>query len=106
MPTRLFPRAVRSIPLAALAALAACAGVTTGSPSQRSTTRTPLRYVITIPAPATKTFDVQVVVPAEGHDSVSLMMPIWSPGMYALQSYGDRITAFSARSLDGTALSV
>ena len=35
---------------------------------------------------------VDVVVPSDGRDSVILMMPIWSPGMYSLQSYGDRIT--------------
>src|SRR4029079_6001807 len=64
----------------------------------------PLVYTIRIPAPASKTFDVDVVVPTDEHDSVSLMMPVWSPGMYTLQSYGDRITAISARGSDGTPL--
>jgi predicted metalloprotease with PDZ domain len=105
MPTPL-PRAARWLPLSALALLASCAGAGAGSPARTSATATPLRYTIRIPAPATKTFDVQVVVPTDGRDSVALMMPIWSPGMYALQSYGDRVTAFGARTADGTALPV
>ena len=66
----------------------------------------PLIYTIRIPAPASKTFDVDLIVPTDAHDSVSLMMPVWSPGMYTLQSYGDRVTAISARAADGTPLAV
>lgn len=45
-----------------------------------------------------------MVVPSAGRDSVTLMMPIWSPGMYMLQSYGDRVTAVSAKAADGSTL--
>jgi predicted metalloprotease with PDZ domain len=50
-----------------------------------------------------------VVVPTGGRDSVVLFMPIWSPGMYSLMSYGDRVTAFAAfagRAADGAPLTV
>jgi hypothetical protein len=66
----------------------------------------PLSYVIRLPDPASKTFVVDVVVPSDGRDSVILIMPIWSPGMYTLQSYGDRVTAISAKAADGTTLDV
>ena len=66
----------------------------------------PLSYTIRIPDPSSKTFVVDVAVPSEGRDSVILMMPIWSPGMYTLQSYGDRVTAISAKAADGIALDV
>ena len=69
-------------------------------------TRQPLSYTIRIPDPASKTFVVDVAVPSEGRDSVILMMPIWSPGMYMLQSYGDRVTAISAKAAEGAALDV
>src|SRR6478672_9088722 len=69
-------------------------------------TRKPLSYVIRLPDPASKTFVVDVDVPSDGRDSVILMMPIWSPGMYTLQSYGDRVTAISAKAADGAALDV
>jgi predicted metalloprotease with PDZ domain len=68
--------------------------------------RDPLVYTVRIPIPSTKTFDVEVVVPTERRDSVVLIMPIWSPGMYVLQSYGDRVTAFTAVSADGATLEV
>src|SRR5262249_54106915 len=35
-----------------------------------------------------------------------LMMPVWSPGFYGLQNYAARVTAFTARGADGTALDV
>jgi M61 glycyl aminopeptidase len=53
----------------------------------------PLVYTIRFPEPATKTFDVEVVVPTEKRESVDLMMAIWSPGFYGLQ-----IAAFMAHS--------
>ena len=76
------------------------------STARAQATRKPLSYVIRLPDPASKTFVVDVAVPSDGRDSVILMMPIWSPGMYTLQSYGDRVTSISAKAADGTALDV
>jgi predicted metalloprotease with PDZ domain len=66
----------------------------------------PLKYTIRIPEPASKTFNVELVIPSEPRDSVMLMMPVWSPGMYMLQNYGDKISAFTAKASDGTPLEV
>jgi predicted metalloprotease with PDZ domain len=66
----------------------------------------PLVYTVRIPNPATRTFDVEVVVPTERRDSVVLIMPIWSPGMYTLQSYGNRVTEFTASAPDGNPVEV
>src|SRR5215218_4886505 len=65
---------------------------------------TPLKYTISFPQPASKTFNVDVVVPTEGKSAVDLMMAIWAPGFYGLQNYADRVTAFSAKAPDGSAL--
>src|SRR5262245_1694988 len=97
-------RPTAGILLASLSLAASCArsggSASTVTPAGSSA----LNYTIRIPNPASRTFDVDVVVPTEGRDSVILMMPIWSPGMYTLQSYGDRVTAFQARGADGTAI--
>src|SRR6185503_2933078 len=66
----------------------------------------PISYTIRVPDPASKTFAVDFAVPTDGRDSVILMMPVWSPGMYMLQSYGDRVTAVTAKTSDGTTLDV
>jgi predicted metalloprotease with PDZ domain len=65
-----------------------------------------VRYTISFPDPASKTFTVQMTVPTGGQPSVDLMMPVWSPGFYGLQNYAARVTAFSARAGDGAALDV
>ena len=65
-----------------------------------------LRYTIRIPEPASKTFHVDIVIPTEKSDSVALMMPVWSPGMYTLMTYANQVSAFTAKATDGTALDV
>src|SRR6201989_2397634 len=67
---------------------------------------TPLRYTISFPQPASKAFNVDVVVPTDGRTDVDLMMAIWAPGFYGLQNYADRVTAFSAKAADGSAIEV
>jgi predicted metalloprotease with PDZ domain len=66
----------------------------------------PLVYTVHVRPPTHQAIDIDVQVPTERQDSIVLMMPIWSPGMYALQSYGDRVTAIAAKASDGTALDV
>ena len=64
----------------------------------------PLVYTIRFPEPASKSFTVEVQVPSDGRPSVDLMMAIWAPGFYGIQNYADRVSAFSAKAADGTAL--
>jgi len=66
----------------------------------------PLVYTVHVTPPTHQALDIDVQVPTDGRDSIFLMMPIWSPGMYALESYGDRVTAIAAKAPDGTALDV
>jgi predicted metalloprotease with PDZ domain len=65
-----------------------------------------IRYTIAFPDPASKAFTVTMVVPTGSRASVDLMMPVWSPGFYGLQNYAQRVSAFTARAADGTALDV
>jgi predicted metalloprotease with PDZ domain len=66
----------------------------------------PLIYTISFPDPASKSFHVDVVVPAVNRASVDLMMAIWSPGFYGVQNYAERVSDFTAKTTDGTALPV
>jgi predicted metalloprotease with PDZ domain len=75
-------------------------------PPAMAASLTPIHYTISFPQPASKTFNVGVVVPTDGRGEVDLMMAIWAPGFYGIQNYADRVTAFSARAADGGAMEV
>src|SRR6185295_16459883 len=64
----------------------------------------PIVYTISFPDPASKSFNVSVVVPTGKRASVDLMMAIWSPGFYGLQNYARNVSAFAAKAPDGAAL--
>lgn len=66
----------------------------------------PLVYTIRFPEPASKTFNVDIVVPTDRRESVDLMMAIWSPGFYGIRNYADSVSAFTAKAADGTVLDV
>jgi predicted metalloprotease with PDZ domain len=86
-----------------------CLAAATAAPSvvaARWQSLAPLAYTIRFPDIASRSFVVDVVVPVGKRESVDLMMPVWSPGFYGLQTYGDRVTNFTASAADGTALEV
>jgi predicted metalloprotease with PDZ domain len=66
----------------------------------------PVVYTIRFPDPASRSFVVDVAMPAPKAESVDLMMPVWSPGFYNLQNYADRVSAFTAKGADGAGLAV
>jgi predicted metalloprotease with PDZ domain len=91
--------------VALLTAALAAASVATSLPAQTSRLE-PLDYTIRFPDPATKTFTVEVQVPTGKRSSVEMMMPIWSPGFYGVQNYADRVSDFTAHTVDSTALEI
>jgi hypothetical protein len=66
----------------------------------------PIVYTISFPDPASKTFNVDAIVPTEKHASVELMMAISSPGFYGVRNYAAQVSGFAAKSTDGAALDV
>lgn len=88
------------------AAFLVLASLASSPASAQSKALDPVAYTIRIPDPASKTFNVEVMVPTARRDSVILMMAIWSPGMYNLQNYANQLSGFAARAADGTALEV
>ena len=72
----------------------------------RAQTLAPLAYTIRFPDTASRSFTVEVAVPAGKRGSIDMMMPVWSPGFYGLQTYGDRVSNVAATAGDGTTLEV
>jgi predicted metalloprotease with PDZ domain len=66
----------------------------------------PIVYTITVPAPNTHCAEVAMTVPTGRHDTVVLMMALWSPGFYRVEDYASRVEALSARTTDGMVLNV
>ena len=63
-----------------------------------------LSYTIRFPDTASRSFTVEIAVPTDKREAVDLMMPVWSPGFYGLQNYGDRVSNFTATAPDGAVL--
>jgi predicted metalloprotease with PDZ domain len=57
-----------------------------------------LAYTIRIQAPGTGRAEVSVVIPTHGARAVDLVMPIWSPGYYAVQNYAKDVESLGATS--------
>ena len=97
---------MKRVPFAALLlAVLSAVSVALSLPAQ-SKGLEPVAYTIRFPDPATRSFTVDVQVPTGKRASVDLMMPIWSPGFYGVQNYADRVSNFTARGSDFTALDV
>lgn len=61
-----------------------------------STTAIPaLRYTVSMPDPASHTFEVEVAVRGVG-DSCVLAFPAWTPGSYKIREFGKNVSAFKA----------
>ncbi len=72
------------------ALLAACAA---GLAAQSMPTT---EHILRFPAPETNYFEVEASFPAEGRDSIGLMMATWTPGSYMIRDYSGRLDRFEA----------
>ncbi|GLH71742.1 peptidase M61 [Geothrix limicola] len=66
----------------------------------------PLAYTIRISRPADHQAEVSVKIPTEGRASLDLMMPLWSPGYYAMQDYAGQVHDLVAVNPAGKPLAV
>jgi len=62
----------------------------------------PIVYTLRTPAPET----IEARIPAAGRASLELMLPVWSPGFYALGDYARDIKRISAHNPAGVELTV
>lgn len=66
----------------------------------------PLAYTIKIPHPGNHQVEVNVRIPTEGRASLDLMMPLWSPGYYAVQDYARLVHDLAVVNPEGRPLAV
>ncbi len=66
----------------------------------------PIRYTVSFPAPHTHYVHVRAEVPVSGHDSIELMMAVWTPGSYLVREFSRHVEAVTAASADGSTLRV
>ncbi|AMV31133.1 M61 glycyl aminopeptidase [Pirellula sp. SH-Sr6A] len=57
----------------------------------------PVQYRVSFRQAENHRCDVEVTVPAEGADSIELMMPVWTPGSYLVREYARQIETIQAR---------
>jgi predicted metalloprotease with PDZ domain len=61
-----------------------------------ATSRTPIRYALSFPAPHTHYVEVAASVPTRGRAEIELMMAVWTPGSYLVREYERNVEGLSA----------
>ena len=87
-------------PFSAAALLCAIASL----PCPQAAAPDPIVYTLRFPAPDTHSAEVEAIVPTDGHATIELMLPVWSPGFYGAGNYARNVQEFTARSPDGATL--
>ena len=64
----------------------------------------PVKYEVSVPAPAARLFHVRADFPARGRDTLYVSLPAWSPGNYEIQNYARFVRHFAATSPAGQPL--
>ena len=64
----------------------------------------PIRYTVSCLEPRTHHIDVEVRVPVSAGASVTLAMPVWSPGSYSVDDFAGRVHGFTASDSKGNPL--
>ncbi|MCF3649893.1 M61 family metallopeptidase [Synoicihabitans lomoniglobus] len=70
----------------------------------RAATRAPIAYTLSFPDAAAHYVDVTAAIPAAGADSLTVFMPVWTPGSYLVREYAGHIVELSATGDDGSPL--
>jgi predicted metalloprotease with PDZ domain len=64
------------------------------------------KYTVEFPDLSAHAALVTATIPTDGHATLDLMMPIWSPGYYKVENYADRVRDVVARGRSGEPLAV
>ncbi|HEX4601838.1 MAG TPA: PDZ domain-containing protein [Gemmatimonadales bacterium] len=67
-------------------------------------TAAPVRYEVSVEAPAARLFHVKAEFPGRGKDTLDVALPAWSPGNYEIQNYARYVRHFGARNAAGQPL--
>ncbi|MEP7219138.1 MAG: hypothetical protein ABI876_09490 [Bacteroidota bacterium] len=63
-------------------------------------------YSVSVPDPASKTFEVTATLHGVIRDTTTFYFPIWAPGAYDIVNFGKYVSDFTAVNADGSALTV
>src|SRR5262245_19202202 len=66
----------------------------------------PITYSVKVADPVEHYAEVEATLPTGGRDSVELMMAVWTPGFYRVESYASRVEGLTAKTPDGKPLKV
>ena len=69
-------------------------------------TLAPVRYTVRIPAPATHYLEVDASIPVAGQRTLTLMLPVWTPGSYLVREFARNLEQVRATSSAGAPLDV
>jgi predicted metalloprotease with PDZ domain len=64
----------------------------------------PVKYEVSVPAPAAQLFHVRAEFPTRGKDTLYVSLPAWSPGNYEIQNYARYVRHFAAATPTGQPL--
>jgi len=66
----------------------------------------PIRYRLSFPQPHTHYVEVLAEVPTSGHDTVDVMMAVWTPGSYLVREFERHVESVTAHDPNGASLGV
>ena len=67
--------------------------------------REPITYTLSFPDAAAHYLDVEAQFPTDGNSTLTLFMPVWTPGSYLVREYARNIIDLEAATLTGKELS-
>ena len=68
--------------------------------------RAPIAYTLRFPDATAHYLDVEALIPTGGQDTVTLFMPVWTPGSYLVRDFARNIIAITAHTPAGGLLPV
>lgn len=99
------PRFRPSALVSAVVALLAAVGAA-GVHAQPAATREPIQYTFRVDIADKHLAAITALVPTDGRATVTLMMPVWTPGYYVMEDYASRVRDLAATAPNGTALTI
>ena len=92
-------RRMMAVLLLAIAPLPRVAGAVEEGPE-------PVRYTLRFPRPAEHVVEVEADLPTGGGESLTAMMPVWTPGSYLVREFAGDLETIGASGPEGEALKV
>jgi predicted metalloprotease with PDZ domain len=87
-----------------LGPLGAAAAVALSAAPARAQSAQPITYAVSVSEPGRHLAHVRAEIPTDGHASLDLLMPAWTPGYYAAENHAASVDSVTARSGTGALL--